>query len=57
MSTTSMPNFKEIYQYLVPQSTKNLQKLRMPKLSITFFGRFVQLTKMKIGIVELAMKS
>ena len=43
-----MPNFKEINQYLVPQSSKNLPKLSIPKFSITIFGRSKQLTKMKM---------
>ena len=57
MSTTTMPNFKEIHQYLVPKSSKNLQKLCIPKFSITIFGSFGQLGKDENGIVQLAMKS
>ena len=37
MSTPYLPNFKDIHQYLVPQSSKNLHKLCIPKFSITFF--------------------
>ena len=48
MSTTSMQKFKKIHQYLVSQSSKNLQKLSIPKFSITIFGSVRQLTKMKM---------
>ena len=48
MSTTFMPNFKEIHQHLVPQSSKNPLKIRIPKFSIAFLGRFRELTKMKM---------
>ena len=47
-STISMPNVKEIHQYLVPKTSKNLQKLRILKLTITFFGSFRQLTDMNM---------
>ena len=57
MYTTSMPNFKEIHQYLVPQSCENFQKLRIPKFSISFFWKFWTTDKDENGIVELAMKS
>ena len=48
MSTTLMPNFEEIHQYLILQSSKNLQNLQISKFSITFFGSFRHLTKMKM---------
>ena len=54
MSFTSMPNFKKIYEYLVPQLFKNLQKLCIPKLSMNIFGSSRQLTKN--GIVDLALE-
>ena len=41
-------NFMEIHQYLVPEYSKNLKKLRKQKFSITLFGSFRQLTKMKM---------
>ena len=50
-STTSMPNFKKIPQYLVPQSSKNLQKLCIPKFSIIIIFEVLvsrQLTKIKM---------
>ena len=50
----SMPNFKEIHQYLVPQ---NLQNLCIPKFSITFFLIFRQLTKMKMVSLNLHWKA
>ena len=46
--TIFMPIFREIHQYLVPQSPKNLQKLGIPEFSITFFESFRQLTEMKM---------
>ena len=48
VSATYMPNFKEIHQYLVPQSSKSLQELCIPKFSITFVECFRQSTKMKM---------
>ena len=57
MCTTFMPNFKEIHQYLVPQSSKSFQELRIPKFSITFFGSFRQLTKMKMVLLSSHWKA
>ena len=50
-----MPNFKEIHQYLVPQSSKNLQKLRIPNFQLHFL-KLQTIDKDQNGIVELAME-
>ena len=57
MTTTFMSNFKEIHQYLVLLLSKNLQKLRIPKFSITFFLDVLDICKDENGIIELALKS
>ena len=57
MSTISMPNFKEIHQYLALQSSKNLKKTMHTKISITFFWKFYTTDKDENGNVELALES
>ena len=57
MSATYIPNFKKIHQYLVPKSSKNFQKLRKQKFSITIFGIFLTTDKDENGVVELAVES
>ena len=57
MSTIFMPNFKEIHQYLVPESSKNFKKICIPKSSITFFGSFRQLTKLKMVLLNSHRKA
>ena len=57
MSTASMPKFKDIHQYLVPQSSKNLKNPRISKFSIKVFGSFRHLTKMKMVSFNLHWKA
>ena len=42
------PTFKEIHKYFVPKSSKKLKNYAYQKVQLHFFGRFRQLTKMKM---------
>ena len=58
MSTTSMPGFKEIYKYLVLQSSKNhKKKLRIPKVLTIFFFKFYTTDNDETDNVELVLES
>ena len=56
MVTTAMSNFKEIRQYLVPQSSKNLKKTTHIKIFNYNFGKLKATDKDENGIVELALE-
>ena len=55
MSTTSMPNFNEIHQYLVYQSS--FKNYAYQNFQLIFFESSSQLTKMKMTSLNLHWKA